>query len=165
MKQIAAQAIETAAVLASSAALAQSSNKVAGVWHPVSATMEANGKTLLPFGPQPHGKLVFTADLHYVELLNSPCVPRFKSSNPAEGTDAENKAAITGSLALYGRYSVDEHGNFTGNTVEGSSFPNWIGDVRTTKELTLTVEGGRMTESFHQPGAAKVTIVWQRASD
>ena len=51
------------------------------------------------------------------------------------------------------------------NTVEGSSFPNWIGDVRTTKELTLTVQGDRMTKAFHQPGGAKGIIVWERASD
>ena len=141
IKQLATQAAGMAAILSASTTMGQTPNKVVGVWRPVSATMEANGQRVLPFGPQPHGKLIFTADLHYVELLNDPRVPRFNSSSPTGGTDAENKVAIAGSLALYGRYSVDKHGDFTGNTVEGSSFPNWTGDVRTTEELTLTVAG------------------------
>ena len=69
---------------------------------------------------------------------------------------------MASTLALYGRYTVDAEGRFSGNTVEGSSFPNWIGDVRTTKELRMEVEGNRMTEHFQRPGGAKVTIIWER---
>jgi hypothetical protein len=141
---------------------AQTPNKVIGTWQMTAATVEANGTTSLPSGPQPQGKLVFTGDLHFVEFLHDPRIPRFKSNERGGGTDDENRAAMAGSLALFGRYTVDAAGNFSGNTVEGSSFPNWIGDVRTTNELTMVVDGNRMIENFQRPGGAKVTIIWER---
>ena len=69
---------------------------------------------------------------------------------------------MAGSIALYHRYTVGADGNFSGNSVEGSSFPNWIGDKRTTEVLTMIVDGDRMIENFQRPGGAKVTIVWER---
>ncbi len=151
-----------AALVLATPVLAQTLNKVGGTWRMAAATVEVNGKTLLPYGPEPQGKLVFTTDMHFVEFMHDPRIPRFKSNERGGGTDAENRAVLAGSLALYGRYTVDAEGNFSGNTVEGSSFPNWIGDARTTKELRMEVEGNRMTEHFQRPGGAKVTIVWER---
>jgi hypothetical protein len=142
---------------------AQTPNKVVGTWQMTAATVEVNGTTSLPYGPEPQGKLVFTSDMHFVEFLHDPRIPRFKSNERGSGTDEENRAVMAGTLALYGRYTVDADGNFTGNTVEGSSFPNWIGDVRTANELTMVVEGDRMIENFRRPGGAKVVITWVRA--
>ncbi|WP_037461055.1 lipocalin-like domain-containing protein [Skermanella stibiiresistens] len=141
---------------------AQTLNKVVGTWQMTAATVEVNGTTSLPYGSEPQGKLVFTSDLHFVEFLHDPRIPRFKSNERGKGTDEENRAVMAGTLALYGRYTVDARGDFSGNTVEGSSFPNWIGDVRTTNELKMEVDGNRMIEKFQRPGGAKVTIVWER---
>lgn len=141
---------------------AQVPNKVVGTWRPVSATLEKDGEKSYPYGPKPHAKLVFTRDMHFVEILNDPRIPRFRSNERGGGTDEENRAAMAGTFALYGRYTVDAKGDFSGNTVEGSNFPNVIGDVRTTKELTMDVQGNRMIENFKRPGGAKVTIVWER---
>ena len=154
----------TAAIVLSIAtpAAAQTPNKVIGTWQMIAATLEVNGNTSLPYGPEPQGKLVFTSDLHFVEFLHDQRIPRFKSNERGGGTDEENRAVMAGALALYGRYTVDADGNFSGNTVEGSSFPNWIGDVRTRNELTMVVEGNRMIENFQRPGGAKVTIIWER---
>jgi hypothetical protein len=149
-----------------SAAQAQTkprTNLVAGTWQPVSASVEINGEISMPYGPAPQGKLVFTEDLFFVELLFDPRIPKIASNVRGGGTDAENKAIMAGILALEGRYTVDADGQFSGNTVEGASFPNWIGDVRGTTELTMRLEGTRMIENFQRPGGAKVTIVWERA--
>jgi len=104
---------------------------------------------------------VFTSDLHFVEFLYDPRIPRFTSNERGGGTDEENRGAMAGTLALYGRYTVDVGGSFGGNTVEDASFLNWIGDVRTTNELKMVVEGNRMIENFRALGA-KVTIIWGR---
>ena len=69
---------------------------------------------------------------------------------------------MAGSIGLFGSYTVDEAGAFTGDVVEGSTFPNWIGDVRTRKELRLTVVGDRMDESFQRPDGTRIAIRWQR---
>jgi hypothetical protein len=163
-RRIAALAAGVAAILAfaSPAAAQTPPNKVVGTWRPISATVEVNGVTSLPYGSEPQGMLVFTSDMHFVLLLRDPRIPRFASNERGQGTNEENKAAMAGTLALSGRYSVDPAGNFSGNVVEGSNFPNWIGDVRTTKELTMVIQGDRLIENFQRPGGAKVTIVWER---
>lgn len=117
----------------------------------------------MPYGPTPKGKLIFTDDLYFIEFLFDPRIPRVQSNRRGGGTDAENKAVMAGILALEGRYTVDHDGQFSGNTVEGSSFPNWVGEVRSANELTMRVEGARMVENFQRPGGAKVTIIWERA--
>lgn len=140
----------------------QKPNKVVGTWRPISATVEVDGKISYPYGKEPQGRLTFTSDLHFIEMLFDPAIPKIKSNQRGGGTDEENRAVMAGMLALYGRYTVDADGNFTGNVVEGSSFPNWIGDVRTNADLTMVVEGNRMIENFQRPGGAKVTIIFER---
>jgi hypothetical protein len=141
----------------------QKPNKVAGTWNLIAATVESDGVISHPYGPEPRGRLVFTPDLYFVEFLHDPRIPRFASDQRGGGTDAENRAVLAGSLALYGRYTVNAQGNFSGNTVEGSSFPNWTGDVRTSRELRMDVQGERMIERFQRPGGAKVSLVFERA--
>lgn len=148
---------------ATSGLAAEAPNKVAGTWNLIAATVESDGVTSYPYGPEPRGRLVFTENLHFVEFLHDPRIPRFQSNQRGGGTDAENRAVMAGSLALYGRYTVDDRGNFSGNSVEGSSFPNWAGDIRTTRELRMEVQGERMVESFQRPGGAKVSLVFERA--
>lgn len=160
--RLAAALVAFATAVTAGPVLAQSPNLVVGTWRIVSATAEADGEISHPYGHEPRGKLVFTQDFHFVEFMYDPAIPKVKSNERGKGTDEENRAILAGSFALYGRYTVDADGVFSGNTVEGSSFPNWVSDVRTTKELTMTVEGNRMTENFQRPGGAKVTIIWER---
>jgi hypothetical protein len=61
-----------------------------------------------------------------------------------------------------GTYTVDSEGEFTGNRVEGSTFPNWIGGVRTRKDLRLVVKGERMFESFIRPDGGVLTAEFVR---
>lgn len=79
-RRFAALAAGVAAAFAiASPVTAQTPNQVVGTWRPVSATLEVNGTKSHPYGPEPQGMLVFTTDMHFVELLRDPRVPR--SSN------------------------------------------------------------------------------------
>ncbi len=69
---------------------------------------------------------------------------------------------MAGSIGFFGRYTVDQKGEFSGNTVEGATFPNWVGSVRTRDDLLLQVDGDRMTEHFLRPDGTQVHIVWER---
>ncbi len=69
---------------------------------------------------------------------------------------------MAGGIGFFGRYTVDQNGEFTGNTVEGATFPNWVGAVRTRDDLQLKVDGNRMVEDFRRPDGAKVHIVFER---
>jgi len=161
MRRLALGAL-VSALLTTSPAFAAGPNKLVGTWKPVSATIDSQGTSTDIYGPQPGGQLIFTADLQYSVVLHDRRIPKFVSNARGQGTDAENRAAFNGSMALYGSYTVDAKGEFTGNTVEGSTFPNWIGDKRTRRELSMTVEGNRMTESFQRPSGPRIKIVWER---
>lgn len=138
-------------------------NKVVGMWKPRSIQANHNGQTSTPFGPRPDGLLVFAENLHFVEVINNPEVPKFAAGGRQDGTAEENKAAVAGSLGLYGTYTVDADGNFTGNHVDGATFPNWIGNNRSRDQLVEVVDGDTMTETFHDTaGGVVVSIVWQR---
>ena len=139
-------------------------NNIAGTWKLVSAQLDPQGVNTSLFGAAPAGLLVFTEDLHFVELLHNPAVPKFADNNREQGTAAENQAAIIGSLSIYGTYTVDEAGNFASERVLGSSFPNWNGLARDRRELTMTVQGTRMTEHLTDPGAPLVLIEWERVA-
>jgi len=108
---------------------------------------------------------VFTEDMHFIEVLTDANIPKFASNVRGEGTAEENRAAMAGSIGFFGTYTVDKEGVFSGNRVEASTFPNWIGQVRTRKELRLVVEGNRMTENFHRPDGTRIRIIWQRVKD
>jgi hypothetical protein len=137
-------------------------NDVAGTWRMVSATLEENGKVTRPYGENPAGMLVFTPDLYMVEVLTNRDSPRFASDQRGGGTDAENRRAMASSIGFFGTYTVDGNGRFTGNRVEGATFPNWVGSVRTTRELTMEVRGERMFETFTRPDGGKVRAEFQR---
>lgn len=138
-------------------------NKVAGTWIMVSARIDPDGRNQPAYGPKPSGMLVFTEDMHFVEVLTDSTVPKFASNVRGNGTDEENRKAMAGSIGFFGSYTVDGSGEFNGNRVDGSTFPNWIGNVRTAKELRLTVDGDRMTEAFQRPDGTRIAIVYERA--
>jgi len=151
-----------AGFMATADADAQSPNKVLGTWRMVSASIERDGGNVPAYGARPNGMLVFTPDMHFVEVLTDGDVPKFASNVRGEGTAQENAAAMAGAIGFFGTYTVDGDGEFSGNQVEGSTFPNWIGGVRTRRELQLRVAGEQMFENFQRPDGTRVSITFER---
>ena len=137
-------------------------NEVLGTWRMVEATIDPDGERIAAYGPNPQSMLVFTSDMHFVEVLTNGDTPRFASDARGEGTDAENRTAMAEGIGFFGTYTVDENGVFSGNEVLGATFPNWVGSTRTTEQLTLTVEGDRMFEVFTRPEGTRIEIEWER---
>ncbi|MCX5493942.1 lipocalin-like domain-containing protein [Kaistia dalseonensis] len=148
----------------SSSAFAQTTaqNQVMGTWRIISAAIDPGGDNISVYGEKPNGLLVFTPDMHFVAVLTDAGVPRFASDARGEGTDDENRMAMSRSIGFFGTYTVNEKGEFSGNRVEGATFPNWVGSVRTRDDLTLVVAGDRMTEHFRRPEGTEIRIEWQR---
>ncbi|WP_343058687.1 lipocalin-like domain-containing protein [Aurantimonas endophytica] len=149
-------------LLTVTSAEAQAPNQLLGTWRMVSAEIEGEGGSIPAYGQRPNGMLVFTPDMHFVEVLTNGDLPPFASSVRGGGTAEENAAAMAGSIGFFGTYTVDDDGAFEGNSVTGSTFPNWIGSVRTTRELQLRVEGDRMFENFQRPDGTRISIVFER---
>ncbi|WP_375458021.1 lipocalin-like domain-containing protein [uncultured Enterovirga sp.] len=150
------------ALAAMAPAQAQVRNQVVGTWRMMSAQIDPDGRNIPAYGARPSGLLVFTPDMHYVEVLTDADVPKFASDVRGNGTAEENRAAMARSIGFFGTYTVDESGEFSGNRVEGSTFPNWVGSVRTRTELGLLVAGDRMIENFQRPDGTRIAITWQR---
>jgi hypothetical protein len=69
---------------------------------------------------------------------------------------------MAANIGMFKRYSVDENGEFTGDSVDGATFHNWVGDVRTRKELQISVDGDKMINAFRRPDGTEIRIVWER---
>ena len=150
------------ALSTSTPSFAEVRNQVAGTWRIASAQLDQDGTVIEPFGPNPGGLLIFTEDFHFAEDIVNLDVAKFASGNLATGTEAENKAAMSGGLGNSGTYTVDDQGGFSSEHLISSTFPNWNGLNRDTRQITETVEGDTMTEHLQDPGGPKITITWQR---
>ena len=78
-------------------AAAQSAKDLVGSWTPVSVDA---------YGPNPKGSLIFEANGRYSLQLMRPDLPKFQSNNRTQGTPAEYKITVEGSLSHLGTYSV-----------------------------------------------------------
>ena len=102
-------------------------------------------------GPQPKGMLIFTADGHFSQVHVSGDLPKIASNNRLAGTDADNKAIVHGSLALFGTYTVDEAKKTLTFNIVSSTFPNQWGTSQTRTIDLLTADEFRNTN----PGASR----------
>jgi hypothetical protein len=72
----------------------------------------------------------------------------FASNNRDTGTAEENKAAVQGTLSLFGTYTVDEVNRSFALLVEGSSYPNFEGRTQRLRSATVTDD----VLTFNLPG-------------
>jgi len=134
-----------ASILWTQAASAQAAKpmreQIVGTWNLVIAEITAaDGKKTLPFGPTPKGQLIFTPDGHFSQVHVSSGLPRIASNNRLNGTDADNKAIVQGTLSLFGTYTVDEEKKTLTFNIVASTFPNQEGAAQTRTIDKLTAE-------------------------
>jgi lipocalin-like protein len=129
--------------LLSGSALAQQPLKqqLVGTWTVVSSTNVApDGTKREIFGAHPKGILVLDASGQYAQIIVRPDRPKFKASNRLSGTPEENKAAIQGTTATFGKWSIDEASKSLVRHIEGSLFPNQEGTDAKTSVVSLTAD-------------------------
>ncbi|MBN3786178.1 lipocalin-like domain-containing protein [Burkholderia sp. Ac-20353] len=133
-------------------AVAQDAKSVAGTY-----TLVSNSQ----YGDNARGQLILSPDGHYSIILASATLPKIASNSRIKGTAEENKAIVDGSIAHFGKYTVDaDDKNITFN-VEVSTFPNY--DGRTFKRA-LKVSGDQLTYTNNTPssGGEPHDVVWKR---
>ena len=141
--------------LSAGIAAAQSAKDLVGSWTIVSVDA---------YGPNPKGSLIFEANGRYsVQLMRSD-LPKYAGNNRTQGTPAEYKATVEGSISYFGTYSVS--GTDLILHVEGSTFPNWTGTDQ--KRINLSVTGDELKYTNTAPSgggaaAAAIPLVWKRA--
>jgi hypothetical protein len=124
---------------------------------------QPDGKKLLPFGPNPTGVNSFTADGHFVQIQIADGIPKFASNSRVSGTTEENKAAVQGSLALFGTYTVDEAAKMIIYKVTSSTFPNWVGLEQKRPIDSVTADELRHSNLAGSIAGATTVNIWKRA--
>lgn len=126
--------------------------QLVGTWQfAIAEITTADGKKTLPFGDHPKGMLIFTADGHFSQVNVSGGLPRIASNNRLVGTEADSKAIVQGTLALFGTYTVDEQKKTLTFNIQASTFPNQEGTSQARTINRLTADEFRNTN----PGAAR----------
>jgi len=136
--------------------------QLTGIWTLVSTVNTApDGTKQLLLGDNPKGILILDASGHYAMINLRGDVPKFKSNNRLKGTPEENTAAVHGTVAHFGTWSVDDAtGTFTQH-IEHSMFPNQAG---TQNKRSFTVAGDELRSSNPTPGAGGSNVqLWKRA--
>lgn len=155
--------------LASGAAQAQAAKtlqeQLVGTWNFVIAeVVTADGNKTLPFGDKPKGMVIFTADGHFTQVHVSGGLPKIASNNRLAGSDADNKAIVQGTLALFGTYTVDETKKTITYNIEASTFPNLEGVKQTRTIDALSADEFRNTNpAAARDGPATALNIYRRA--
>jgi hypothetical protein len=139
--------------------MAQTAKDLVGTWSNVSnVNVRQDGSRVDIFGPKGTGLAMFDANGRFAIININPETPKFASNNRAQGTPEENKAAVLGSIALYGAYAVaDKVITFK---IDGSSFPNWTGSEQKRTISAFTPDQFTWTLAASVGGTAEVT--WKR---
>jgi Lipocalin-like domain len=137
--------------------------QIVGSWTYVSAdTVSPDGSRVPTFGPNPSGLTIFGSDGHYVSLVVRADIPKFASNSRTAGTPEENKAAMQGGIATFGRYTINEADHTLTLNIERSSFPNWNG---TEQKRPITIVGDELkyTVPVASSGGGRGEVVLKRA--
>jgi hypothetical protein len=143
----------------SGAAHAQSAQDLVGTWQHVSnLNTAADGKKSDPFGPNPKGMAIFSADGHFMIINLRNDLPKIASNSRLQGTADENAAIVHGSVALYGTYSVAD--KVINVKIDGSTYPNWIGTE--SKRNILTFNGDELKWGLAASMGGQSEVTWKR---
>lgn len=151
-------------VLSWNGASAQSSLKdqIVGTWTYVSVDLVRPDGVRVPlFGPNPQGQASFGGNGRYILMTARAGHAKFASANRMEGTADENRAVVQGSIAHFGRYTVDEANKTITFHIETSTFPNWN---RTEQKRPFTITGDELTwRTPASTGGGTAEVVLKRA--
>ena len=147
------------AIAMPSLAAAQTAKDLVGTWTNTSnVNVRQDGSKVELFGPHGTGMAIFASDGHYMVVNVNPDVSKFASDNRAQGTPAENKAAVEGNIAHYGTYTVAD--KVVTLKIEGSSYPNWRGTEQKRPIISFTGDDLKWTTAASVGGTAEVG--WKR---
>jgi hypothetical protein len=132
--------------------------QVVGTWAYVSVDIvKPDGSRIPLFGPNPSGLASFDSSGHYLLFTARANQPKFATNSRMLGTADENKAVVQGSIAHFGRYSLNEAAKTITFRIETSTFPNWNG-IEQTRPFTITGDELKWTTAASSGGTAEVVL-------
>ena len=119
------------------AAAAQTAKDLVGTWTNFSnVNIRQDGSRVNVFGPNGKGLAIFDSNGRFAIVNVNPDVPKFAANNRAQGTPAENKAAMEGGIALFGTYTVGADKSSTSRS-RAARTPTGPGRIRSERSFPL----------------------------
>jgi hypothetical protein len=146
-------------------------DRLVGTWYLVDfveRTTNGNlGPVERPFGPNPSGILIYTADGHVSVQLMKLDRPLFASGYWLEGTPEEFFDEATGYLAYAGTFDVDEQTETVTHHMAVALFPNWAGGKQERKVVLQGDELTLKTGEYNSPSGGRLLaeLTWSRGSN
>jgi hypothetical protein len=150
-------------VLWAGTASAQSlKDQIVGAWILASTDNTApDGSKQQIWGPNPTGMLVLDASGRFTQIIVRSDRPKFKANNRMQGSAEENAAAVQGTTATFGSWSVNEADKTLTVRNEGSMFPNQVG---TESKRPISVSGDELKVTNPSTASGlRSDNVWRRA--
>jgi len=114
------------------------------------------------YGTNPKGSYMFDSSGRFSAFLMRTDLPKYTSNSRTQGTPAEYKGTVDGSIAYFGTYSVN--GTDLDLHIEGSTFANWTGTVQKRANVSVAGDELKYTVPAQSDGRASTTpTVWKRA--
>jgi hypothetical protein len=89
-------------------------------------------------------------------------LPKLIENDRGKATSEEAKAVVSGSIAYYGIYSVNETDKSLSVTLDGATFVNLLGGAQRRDITTLTADELRFS-NLRTPSGMTLQTVWRRA--
>jgi hypothetical protein len=136
--------------------------QLVGTWILVEAVdVAADGNKTNTWGANAKGTYMFDATGHFTQMLIRSDLP--KIANRAQGgTPEQNKAIVSGAIAMYGSYSVNETEKTISVRYEGSTFAGFNGTEGKRIISSLSADEMKLSNPATSTGV-KVESVWRRA--
>jgi hypothetical protein len=137
--------------------------KLIGTWLQVSVdVLSADGTRRPLYGENPKGIVIYTSDGHFSLMQARTDLPKLESGLPSKATSDEAKAVISGSIAYFGAYSLDEANDVISLDIHASTLPNLTNDPAEKRKITLLTDSElKFTRLFVQ--GITVEAVFRRA--
>ena len=154
-------ALSASLALVAGPVAAQSAKSLVGTYTGVAFVVtDASGKKSDVFGTNPRALLVLTPDGRYSIIVMRETLPKFASNSRLKGTPEEHQAIVAGSLAHFGKYTIDEKDKSITFHVESATYPNWD---KIPQKRPFTVKGDQLSYKVAAAsGGGTAEVVWKR---
>lgn len=136
--------------------------QIVGTWVLVSShDIEADGTRTDTWGAEPLGTYVFDAKGRFAQIVMRSDLPRV--ARREDTTDAQAKAVVMGSLAMFGTYTVDESTQVVSVRFEACTFASFTGAEGTRVVERISADELLFTNAG-RAGGRRGESVWRRVN-
>jgi hypothetical protein len=138
-------------------------DQIVGTWTFVSALdIYPDGRKNDRWGTNPKGVFMFDANGRFAQFITRSDLPKIAAGAADKGSAEEYKAIVSGLVASFGTYTVNETEKMIITRVEGGAYPNLIGVDQKRVILSLTADEFKYTNPATSTGT-RAEATWKRA--